>query len=365
MIGQRDVQGGKGPALAEEVQNQQEALIGQTLAENPSRRSSLREWYHKTAKASCRDAERSHTVFDVPPGNATDSHTANSTQAITIESGPNVAADFPYSAYLHPPSSALQDPLIHDTQEAIPTNTPNEAACFPYYSYLHPPSSALQEPAISGAKQSDMELEIPDQDSTSKEAQSSPINCSKNTSNDEAWEGIQEENQELGTADQDTNEETGCGPGGCSKGTFEEEDWQNIQEGNEELDIVEQNSNTEIESNEGDSAESPSDDENWETDMLEKDDDMNTRHSTSDEPDDEDMLDAVEEQQHLSQRLPPSQSSVSTPCPNSSKRQRTIRGHKSIKHPSTDASTPIGQYLPELLLHHQLLPLRLQNNLTN
>ena len=257
-IGQQEVQEGEGPALAEELQNHQEASIGQTLAEGSSRRKSLRECCNKTAKASFRDAEPSHTVLDVHSGNATDSQTANRTRVIAIEPEPNVSAIFPYSAYLHPPSSALQDPPIHNTREAIPTSTRSGIAFFPYRAYLHPPSSTLQEAAMLGAKQIDKEVEI---------------------------------------ADQDTDKETGSRQGSSSLGsTSDEEDWETMHEENEELKIAEQNAAAETES----SGSSTSDEEDWET-MLETDDDhMNSRRPTPGEPDDEDMLDGLE-QQHPAQ----------------------------------------------------------------
>ena len=186
-IGQQEVPNREGPALAEEVQNHQEALIGQTLAEKPIRKSSLREWHRKTPKPSCRDAEPSYIVLDLPPGNATDSHTAN----------------------------------------------------------------RMQE-----------------------------------------WESMHEENEELEIADQNTDKET--------------------------------------ESSEGSSVECVSDEGDWETVL---------------EPDDEDMLDVGEEQQHPTQRTPPSQPRVSTPDPNSSERQRVTQGHITIKYPGTGSTITSGQCL--------------------
>ncbi|KAL8796114.1 MAG: hypothetical protein Q9195_001447 [Heterodermia aff. obscurata] len=276
-LGQQEVQDSEGAALAEETQNHQEALVGQALAEEPNRRRSLREWYHKTAKASCRDAEPSHTVLDVLP----DSHTANKPQGTAIESGPHDAAIFPCSAYPHSPSSALQDAPVHNTQEVIPTSTPNEIADSPDHGLLHAPSSSLHEAATSGPKQSDMDIEITDQDTDKdhKSAQGSP-------SADEDWESMPEENPERETTSQNPDKET--------------------------------------EPHEGSPLESIPDDGDWQTTLeTNNDDDMNSKRPTAWQPDDEDMLDAVEEQQQQ-QYTPPAQP---TPAPKkSSKRQRVTTG---------------------------------------
>ena len=316
--GQHEGQKGEGPALAEEVQNHQEAFIGQTLAEEPSMSSSIREWYHKTAKASCCDAEPSHMVLDVPPGSATDSHTANRTQGIAIESGPNVSAISPHSTYLHLPSSALQDPSVHNTHEAIPTSTLNEIGYFPYHAYLHSPSSTLQEAATPGAKQSGMEVEI---------------------------------------ADQDTDKETESRQNSSSGGTSNEEDCETMLEENESLEIADENTDSEPESSQNSSSKSTSYKKDWET-MLEKHDDMNRRHSTTAEASDEDMLDVVEEPPHT----PPVQPGIPKAAPRreSSKRQRVTQRHnKSITHSGSSNNDDWRSVTssPTLLHHTSLLPL--------
>ena len=249
-IGQQDVQEGEGPALAEEVQNHQEPLIRQPLAEGPSSRNSLREWHHK----SCRDAEPSH----IHTGNAT----AKRAHGTAIASEPNVSAISPYAAYLHPPSSALQDPPIHDTREDIHISTRSGIAFFPYRAYLHPPSSTLQEAAMSGT--------------------------------------------EVDIADQDLGEETESSQGSSSESTSDEEDRESMHQEKKEPEIADQNPTNATKSRQNSSSETTSDEEeNWET-ILETDDDMNNGRST---PDDEDMLDNLEKQQHP----PPTQSGISTP----------------------------------------------------
>lgn len=333
--GQLEVQKGEGHALAEEVQNHQEAFIGQTLAEEPRGRSSLRECYQNNAKASCRDAEPSHTVLDVPPGSATDSHTANRTQGVAIESEPNASAISPHSAYVHLPSSALQDPSIHDTHEAIPTSTLNEIAYFPYHAYLHPPSSSLQEAATSGAKQSGIEVEIADQD-TDKEAESRQNSSYESTSNEEDRESMLGDNEVLEIADQDPDKETESRQGISSEGTSDEEDCESMHEENQEPEIADQNTDSEPGSSQGGSSKRTSNEEDCET-MLEKDDEMNSRHSTADEPYDEDMLDVVEERQHPAQHTPPTQSGIpkTPPRRKSSKRLRMTHGeqvHQALRY---------------------------------
>ena len=311
-ISQQEVQYGEGPALAEEVQNHQEALIRQNLAEEPSRKISSREWYHKTTTASRRYAESSHTVSDARSCNATNSPTPNRTQGIATESERNISAILRDSAYAHPPSSALQDPPIHNTQEAIPTSPLNGIAYFPYREYLHPPSPTLNQAATPGPEPSDLGAENADR-ATDKETNSSQSRPSKRPSHEEKYESPHEET--------------------------------------EEPDHAGQNADPETESREGNSAENPSDQRDRETVLETDNNDMNnSRHSTAGEPDDEDMLDPVEAQQDPAQTT--TTTSISTaPEPNTFTRPPTPQ-HLNLPtaiRPHGRTSIPIPIFNP----HHQ------------